>query len=110
MFDNINPEEHKDHDPARCDFARIYLTQRYVQGEDIIPVLDTLTVEQVITIGFTSAYFSEVSEAVSVYESHGITMEQLFAFSEVLRHYLMNTRVNSQGMKFVANTDNVSLN
>ena len=110
MFDNMNPEEHKDHDPARCDFARILLTKRYVDGDDIIPTLELLTNEQIVQIGITSVMFSAIDAVEPIYAEYGISMAQLFDFSEYLRHYLMDTRVNDLGMKFVAITDNVSLN
>jgi len=110
MFEDVNLEDHQDHDPALCDFARIFLTQRYVQGINIIPTLELLTNEQIVQIGITSVMFSAIDAVEPIYAEYGISMAQLFDFSEYLRHYLMDTRVNDLGMKFVANTDNVSLN
>lgn len=90
-LDTGNPEDHKDHDPARCDYARIWLTQQFVAGTHAEHVA-ALTDDQIVAIGMTSEMYSMVDTVEHIYTEYNLTLANLKAFADYLRNYLLNER------------------
>ncbi len=93
MTHSNNPADHKEHDPSRCDFARIWLTQKWIENPNtsLFALLDN---DQLTVIGFKSCVYSNLEDvqAKEVYAAYNITQEQLFEFSEVIRNFLLQDR------------------
>lgn len=88
MSESRNPADHADHDPARCDFARINLIQQFVAGNHVEPV-SKLSDEQIFVIGITCSMEAGSDMADAVYAPFGLNASQVFDFSEYLRKVLI---------------------
>ena len=93
-----NPADHKDHNPARCDFARIWLTQQFVAGTHAEHVA-ALTDDQLGTIGKTSEMYSMLEQVEPIYAEYNLTLDNLKAFADYLRNYLLNERGYANRLK-----------
>jgi len=111
MSTSLNPADHSDHDPSLCDYARIWLIQQYVAGLHL-PIVEKLDNEQMVLIGFTTFSESQNSAFVPVFEKHGLTLDNLFEFSEYIRNYLLNERglADEMGESLVPDISKISLN
>lgn len=104
MFnDTTNPADHKDHDPARCDYARLWLTQQFVAGTHEQHV-EKLSNEQIARVGMMSAVYSQTPETAPLFAEFNLTLEQVYNFSEMLRKVLI-VRLGLDGMLGVPQGD-----
>ncbi len=87
-MNKIELVEHSEHDPSLCDFARIWLITQWIANTHM-SIIHSLTAMQLVEIGYKSYMYSQDVENTELYASYGITLEQLFDFSEFVRIYLM---------------------
>lgn len=105
-FENLeNPLDHSDHDPSLCDYARIWLTQQFVEGKHQEHI-NKLSNEQIVIIGSTSALYSTYTNITDLYQHYNLTLKQLWDFSEYLRVFLLTER----GFSKLMPPKNVNLN
>jgi hypothetical protein len=89
MFNESNDlNDHINHDPSSCDFARMLLIHTFIAGTHVETV-SKLTKQQIFNIGIICAIDASNPLAENLYATYGLTLTQVFDFSEYLRNILI---------------------
>src|SRR6187399_2993533 len=92
MFnESTNLRDHATHDPSACDYARMLLIQSYV-ADTHEATIASLSTPQLLTIGLVCARDSTNPLLADMYSKQGLTLKQVYDFSEYVRHVLLTER------------------